>query len=112
MATILPQQKSKKNLAYSAQKIGVIGPAGIGKSSFFAQDPNAFFIEAEAGLNFLEVFKMSARSWSELGEIYTLLKAAADKGNFPYSIIVMDTVDRVVDLAEEEVVYRAKEFSS
>ena len=110
MATILPQQKSKRNLAFSAQKFGIIGASGIGKSNFFAQDPKAFFIEAEAGLNFEEVFKLPARSWEDLRSIYASLKEAEAKGNFPYSIIVLDTIDRIVDLAENEIIAKAQEF--
>lgn len=106
----LPTQKSKINLNFKDQKFGMIGISGIGKSDFFAQDPNAFFIETEAGLNFVEVYKEPARSWNDLLEIYTLLKQAEESSKFPYSIIVFDTIDRVVDLAEEIVIGQAKDF--
>lgn len=106
----LPTGKSKKNLDFNSQKFGMIGAAGIGKSEFWAQDPKAFFIESEAGLNFLEVFKMPARSWNDLRNIYALLKNAENEGKFPYSVVVMDTIDRIVDYAEEEVIEKAREF--
>jgi hypothetical protein len=88
----------------------MIGQSKTGKSTFFAQDPNVLFIEAEAGLNFLEVFKATARCWEDLRTIYGELKQLEIAGKFPYSIIVIDTIDRIVDFAEEEVVSKAREF--
>ena len=110
MSIKLPTEKSTIDLLFKDQKIGIIGSAGIGKSSFFAEDSNALFIEAEAGLNFLKVFKVPARCWEDLREIYAELKTLEQSGKFPYSIIVVDTIDRIVDFAEEEIVKRAKEF--
>ncbi len=106
----LPSVKSAIDLSFNKQKIGIIGSSGIGKSCFFAQDPNALFIEAEAGLNFLEVFKVPVRSWEDCREVYALLKGLEQSGKFPYSIIVIDTIDRICDYAEEEIIKRAKEF--
>lgn len=109
-ALTLPSEKSKKNTDFNSQKLGVIGSAGIGKSEFFAQDPNALFIESEAGLNHLEVFKMRARCWDDLRQIYGLLIQAKQSGKFPYTIVIVDTIDRVVDFAEEEIMTNAREF--
>jgi hypothetical protein len=108
----LPMEKSKINLAFTSQKIGCLGQSGIGKSDFFAQEDKAFFIEAEAGLNFISCYKMPARSWNDLREIYVALKEAEATGKFPYSMIVIDTIDKIVDYAEEEIVARGKEFYS
>ena len=107
---VLPIKKSEKDMSYAKQKFGMIGAAGIGKSEFWAQDKDAFFIEAEQGLNFLEVFKMPARNFEDLRNIFALLKEAELSGKFPYSIVVIDTIDRIVDYAEEEIVTRAKSF--
>jgi len=104
----LPEKKSENSAKWVDAKIGMIGSSGIGKSEFFTQDPNAFFIEAEAGLNAYEVFKLPARSWSDIEEIYKLL--AGKKDDFPYSIVVMDTIDRIVSYAEDRVVSNAKNF--
>lgn len=97
-------------MAFSAQKFGIIGQSGIGKSEFFAQEDKALFIETEAGLNFLEVFKVPVKSWADLRDVYSSLKDAQQKGNFPYTIIVIDTIDRLVDLAEEEIISKGKDF--
>ena len=88
----------------------MIGPTGIGKSEFFAQDENAFFIDGEGGLNFLSVNKLPVRSWEDLREVYALLRQAEQDGKFPYSIVVIDTIDKIVDYAEEEIISRAREF--
>lgn len=88
----------------------MIGASGIGKSCFFSQDPNAFFIEAEAGLNAYEVFKMPVRSLDDLRKVYALLKDKADKGDFPYSIVVIDTIDKIVEYTANEVIAEAKQF--
>ena len=75
-----------------------------------AQDDKSFFIEAEAGLNFETVYKLPARCWNDLREIYASLKQAESKGEFPYSVVVVDTIDKVVEYAEEEIISRAREF--
>lgn len=106
----LPKQKSEINLEFKNQKIGMIGASGIGKSAFFAEEENAFFLDLEGGLNFLKVNKLPARSWNDIREIYVLLKQAEQAGKFPYSLIVFDTIDKVVDYAEEEIIQRAKEY--
>lgn len=103
-------EKSKIDLSFASQKIGMLGQSGIGKSDFFAQEDKAFFIEAEAGLNFISCYKMPARTWNDLREIYGVLKEAETSGKFPYTIIVIDTIDKIVDLAEDEIVKRGKEF--
>lgn len=107
MPRTLPEQKSGINKRFASQKISMIGASGIGKSAFFAQDPKAFFIETEAGLNFEDVFKMPARDWTELREVYNLLYERAWKGDgseFPYDIVVIDTIDKVINYAEAEVI--------
>ena len=108
----LPEQKSEINTDFKAQKFALIGQPGIGKSEFLAQEPGVLFIETEAGLNYVSVFKMPARTWNDLREIYGLLKAAKDKGELKYTMVAIDTIDRLVDMAEEEVVGRAREFYS
>jgi hypothetical protein len=110
MAIVLPTEKTQINKDFKSQKFLMLGSAGIGKSAFWASDPKALFIETESGLNALEVFKLSIRSWQDLREAYTALKLSADSGKFPYDIIIVDTVDRLVDFAQEETIARAKEF--
>jgi len=105
----LPLEKSKPDLSFKNQKFGMIGAAGIGKSDFFAQEDGALFIEAEAGLNFIETRKAPARCWDDLRDIYGQLIEMKKSGKFPYTLIVVDTIDQIVKYAETEIVQRAGE---
>ena len=106
----LPTKKTEIDSSFIHQRFGMLGLAGIGKSEFWAQDENALFLNTEGGLNALKVFDIKIRSWQDLREAYGALKASAEAGTFPYSVIIIDTVDRLVDFAQEEVVNRAKDF--
>ena len=106
----LPSKKTEVDTQFIHQRFGMLGLAGIGKSEFWAQDENALFLNTEGGLNALKVFEIPIRSWQDLREAYQALKASADAGTFPYSIVVVDTIDRLVDYAQEEVIARAKDF--
>ena len=106
----LPTKKTEVDNSFKHQRFGMLGLAGIGKSEFWAQDENALFLNTEGGLNALKVYEIQIRSWGDLREAYMALKAQADTGTFPYSVIVIDTIDRLIDYAIEEVVNRAKEF--
>ena len=110
MAITLPTTKTEVDKSFKSQKFLMLGSAGIGKSAFWAQEPKALFLETESGLNALEVFRIQIRSWNDLRESYVALKAGIDGGKFPYELIVIDTVDRLIDFAQEEVVNRAKDF--
>lgn len=85
----------------------MIGPAGIGKSKFWSY-ANALYIQTEAGLNHLSVYKVVCRSWDDFVEIYSQLIQAANSGNFPYDTIVIDTIDKFIDLANEETISRGR----
>lgn len=85
-----------------------IGPGGIGKSEFWAQGEKTLFVECEPGLNFLEVMKVPVRNWDDFINLGTALHQAQAAGNFPYDTIVIDTVDKWIDRANEEVIARGK----
>lgn len=106
----LPENKSGIDKRFKSQKFLMIGASGIGKSGFWAQDPNAFFIEAEAGLNAYSLFKLPARTIQDVRQIYGLLKEKAEKGEFPYSVVVVDTIDKIVEYITEEVLNEARQF--
>jgi hypothetical protein len=116
MSIIIPVAKTEIDTKFSSQRFGMLGLPGIGKSEFFAQDENALFINTEKGLNGVRVFQVEVRSWDELREAYGYISNCfkdnkfPTKDNKPYSIVIVDTVDRLVDLATEEVITRAKDF--
>lgn len=106
----LPLQSSEIDNRFCVQKIAILGAPGIGKSSFLACEPDAFFFDLEGGLHFLHVKKLPVRDWDELREVFMALKKASNEGKFPYSMVVIDPVDRLIDIAEEFVISNARNF--
>ena len=106
----LPLKASEIDNRFCVQKIGLLGSPGIGKSSFLSCEEGAFFFDLEGGLNFLKVKKIPIRDWEELREAYMLLFNAKKEGKFPYTMLVIDPIDRLIDVAEEHTIARAREF--
>lgn len=104
----LPTARSEVDKRWASQKFGMIGSPGIGKSKFWSFC-NGLYIQTEAGLNHLKVMKMPCRSWEDFRQIYTLLIQAATSGKFPYDTVIIDTIDKFVDLAQAEVVERGRQ---
>ena len=104
----LPTKKSGINKDWSNQKFLMIGASGIGKSSFWAYSESPLYIEAEAGLNFIDAFKMPVRSWDDINDTMRALLTGAKDGKFPYDVVVVDTIDRVLACAEADVMNWAK----
>ena len=84
----------------------MLGQSGIGKSSFWAAGESTLFLECEAGLNFLECYKLPVRGWDDFLEIGASLNEANKAGKFPYDTIVVDTADRWIQYATDEVMAR------
>lgn len=103
---VLPTTKSAVDNRWISQKMGMIGPPGVGKSEFWSHGDKTLFIQTEAGLNHLEVMKLVATSWADLREIVRALIQANEAGQFPYDTVVVDTMDKLKDLADEEAVAR------
>ena len=108
MAITLPTKKSGISKKWSDQKFLMMGASGIGKSSFWSHAENPLYIEAEAGLNFIDAFKMPVRTWEEVAETMKALLTGARDGNFPYDVVIVDTVDRILACVESEVMSWAK----
>lgn len=108
-AVLLPKVKSEIDNRWIKQKTVMIGAPGCGKSTFWSFGDKTLYIQTEAGLNHLSVMKVIVNSWTELEAVYTALNQAAIKNEMPYDTIVVDTVDRVVDFANEAAVERGKE---
>jgi len=109
MAYTLSTKKSGISKDWSSQKFLMIGHSGIGKSTFFSYAEDVGYIETEAGLNFIDACKNTARDWSDLTNIIGALMTAAKEGKFPYKLVVLDTIDRVVDYASDFTVKWAKD---
>lgn len=53
--------------------------------------------------------KLVATSWDEYKGIETALFQAFNSGKFPYTTIVIDTIDRLISLAEEYIISLAQD---
>lgn len=105
---LLPTKKSEVDNRWIAQKIGLIGPPGIGKSEFFSHGEKTLYLQTEAGLNHLSVFKVALRSWDDVRDIYGQLLQAKNDAKLDYDTIVIDTIDKFIDLANQEAIARGK----
>lgn len=103
----LPTVRSEIDKRWISQKIGMIGPPGIGKSKFWSFC-NGLYLQTEAGLNHLAVMKMPVRSWGDFRDIYSLLVQSMQTGKFPYDTVIIDTMDKFVDLAQQEAIERGR----
>lgn len=101
---ILPTKKSEVDNRWEVQKTVMIGAPGCGKSTFPSFCEKALYLQCEAGLNHLSVMKTPVTSWAEWEATYTALMQAKQKGEFPYDMIVIDTIDKFVDCANSEAV--------
>ena len=106
---VLPTEISLPSKVWGSQRFLTISQAGVGKSTFWSNDPGAFFIDTEGNLNHLGVKKLPCRSWEDFRSIYGLLYEAAQTGKYPYTTLVIDTIDRLLSRAEEEVIIQAKD---
>lgn len=106
-AISLPTVRSEVDKRWISQKIGMIGPPGIGKSKFWSFC-NGLYIQTEAGLNHLSVMKVPVRSWEDFRQLYTALIQAHQAGKLTYDTIIIDTIDKFIDLAHQEVIERGR----
>lgn len=104
---ILPTVRSEVDKRWISQKFGMIGPPGIGKSKFWSFC-NGLYIQTESGLNHLRVMRQPCKSWEDFKDIYSALMNLATKGVFPYDTIIIDTIDKFVDLAQAEAIERGR----
>ena len=105
---VLPTKKSEIDNNWRSQKIGMIGAPGIGKSEFWSYGEHTLFIQTEAGLNHLSVFKVPVRCWDDFVELYTVLIQSHNSGTLQYDTIIMDTVDNFANFANQESIARGR----
>ena len=101
---LLPVEKSKVRVNLSEQVVLIYGKPKIGKSTFCSKIDDALFIATEAGLNYLEVAKVNCTSWESFLEICAELA----QGEHKYKVIIIDTIDNLVDYCSEYVCKREK----
>lgn len=105
----LPTGKRKADNSWINQKFLMLGQGGIGKSHFWSCGEKTLFLQCEAGLNHLEVEAVPIQDWADFTEAGSLLVQASQKNEFRWDTLVIDTVDRWVDMGNEQVVQLARE---
>lgn len=105
---LLPTKKSEVTKDWVHQKIGMIGQPGIGKSEFWSHGDNTLYLQTEAGLNHLSVYKVPVRSWEDVRAVYGELIKAKNGGKLTFDTVIIDTIDRLVDLAQLEAIDRGR----
>lgn len=108
MSYKLATEVTEARKEWSKQKFLMIGGSGIGKSTFFSFAEDVGYMQTEAGLEFITAKKNVCHNWADVcGCMGALLQSAKD-GKFPYKLLVIDTVDRIVDYATESALDWAK----
>ena len=102
----LPTKKSGVSRDWKDQKFLMIGPAGIGKSELWSHAEDVLYVEAEAGLNFIDAYKLPCRSWGDVSEIIGKLRST---NPLPYKLVVIDTIDRIIDYANQSIIQYGQE---
>lgn len=79
----------------------IYGTGGIGKSTLAAYLPAPLFIDVEAGTRRINITREVARTWEDLRSTLAAIEADPPKG---IKTIVVDTISRAQDLAQNYVV--------
>lgn len=101
--SILPTEKTAgSGPSIYTSKVLVYGEKKIGKSTLAAElDPDhTIFLSTEPGQDALSIFNVRIKTWEE----FLLAGAELSKGEHPYKIIVIDTVDELARLCMEYVI--------
>lgn len=86
------------------QRLVVYGQEGVGKTTLAAQLPSPLVLDTEAGSGQLEVDRVDIGSLAQLGDVLREVLQARRAGTFQYRTVVLDTVDRIWNMAAEAVV--------
>lgn len=99
----LPSARSAVSNRWVDQQILIYGQTKVGKTKFVAQDERAFFVRTERGHNHVENFGVDCRTYDEVMDVLNKLVQAKKIEPYPYSIVCIDTFDRIVEYSEDAV---------
>ena len=88
-------EKSNRSVEIWENTFTMYGPAGIGKSTFWAQD-QFYFADCEGTLGGLNVYKTKIDSW----ETFCFFCAEFVEGNHKFLGLVIDCIERLYKLCQ------------
>lgn len=97
--SMLPTEKTPPVSDLSKLIMFLYGEVKIGKSTLASKFPNAVFLATEPGLNSLDVYEVSIKTW---GDMLNTCKELAS-GNHAFQTIVIDTGDNLYKMCEAHV---------
>lgn len=95
----LPKERNVPNELIGDYSLLLYGREKIGKTSFAAEFPDAFFLMCEPGGKDLEIFSREVKDWKSFTGYIDLLEKNPGK----FKTVVVDTADRCYKLCEEAV---------
>jgi len=103
---MLPTKKTFKTYDYRKMSGLVYGRPKIGKSTFCAglDSGKVLFLDTEDGTKHLDVYQMPIKSWADIDQASREL-LTTDHG---FSLVVVDTVAALRDMAIEKVLFEMK----
>lgn len=88
---------------WNEQKFIHVAPSKWGKSVFWAQDVIPYFLRLENRHRHFKNMGADCRSYSDVDHEISKLLQAKNKGVFPFTSIIVDPVDRLIQRIDEEV---------
>lgn len=105
----LPTEPTDGRQEWIKQRIVLIGKNGVGKSGLMSHAAAGLYLDSEGNLAHLKVKRLPCRSTAELRQIIPALQEAQP---FPYDTIILDTIDKVVESMEADVIaWGAEKFT-
>lgn len=98
---LIPTAKSKPKTNFEDFLTLIYGAPKVGKSTFCAGLDSPLFLDTEAGLNNLDVFKVNIDSWETFKEAYKELKS--QQGKLPFKTLVIDTIDNLWQMCSDYI---------
>lgn len=101
----LPNTKSTVKSNFLNAKTLIVGAGKTGKSTFASQlGENVLFLATEQGLDYLEVFKIDIKTYKDFQDAIQVLTTTKHS----YKTICIDILDKLIEMAENEVCARNK----